>query len=77
MYCIIRIIHLGYYFSCLLFNLGPGAVTVKGKKVVAGIASFNFNPPGIGTVFARVSSVVNWIKKNSDAGTYDCWKKAP
>ena len=65
----------GIKLSCLLLFTGPGAATVKGKKVVAGIVSFDFKPPGIGMVFARVSSVVPWIKKNSDAGMYDCWKK--
>ena len=66
---------IGYSFSYSMLFTGPGAASVKGKKVVAGVASFAFDPPGIGTVFARVSSVVSWIKKNSDAGAYDCWKK--
>ena len=58
--------------------LGPFTAKIEDKVVLAGVASAANKlllTTKLPSVFARVSSVVNWIQQNSDAKKFDCWAK--
>jgi hypothetical protein len=67
---------LSYYW------LGPATTTIGGKITLIGVASYgikdedgSYCSPKLPSAYARVSTQLDWIQKNSDVSQWECNKE--